>query len=288
MLIDETPDFNVSDEEVEQILAGAEKEGPTGLVEETEETPVEVAAETKVEQKLAPKVEPPKEQEFEFVHNGRQVKAPLSQIIKWAQQGYDYPQKMERFNKERQQIEQLKSTYAPIDEWVKANPDKWDRLQAAIHAEKQEIPADHPLVQKLKQYDDFINEIKSEKQAVQVKQEDEALDREIKSIQEKYKDLDWGSLDDHGRNREQKVLAHATEHGFSSFKAAFLDLYHEELLLAAETRAKEQLAATKEKQVKTGLLPSNTSKAAPKLSAPQVKGKHYPTTQEILAELGIQ
>jgi hypothetical protein len=283
-MLEDTPDFNVSDEEVDQLLADSEKTGPTISDEPTDEV-IETAP---VVEKQPLKVEPPKEQEFEFVHNGRQIKAPLSQLIKWAQQGYDYPQKMERFNKERQSIESIKNTYAPIDEWVKANPDKWDRLQAAINAEQQEIPSDHPLVQKLKQYDDFIAEIKNERQSAQVKQEDQALDQEIKSIQEKHKDLDWVSVDETGRTREQRVLAHATQHGFQTFKAAFLDLHHEDLIRAAETRAKEQVAATKEKQVKSGLLPGKTSQAAPKFNAPQEKGKHYPTTQEILSELGIQ
>lgn len=259
-------------------------------VEAPAETPEPVKAAPVVEAKPAPVVPETKvEQLFEFTHNGKQIKAPLSQLIKWGQQGYDYAQKMAEFKPKQEAIAQLESTYKPIDEWVKQNPEKWEKLQAVIKAEKEgygDLPPDHPLLQKLNQFETIANEWKSEREQARTKLEDEKLDQEVKSIQEKYKDLDWASVDDSGRTREQRVYAHAVENNIPTFKAAFFDLYHEDLLTAAETRAKEQFAASKEKSAKTGLL-STQVKAPITLKTPTNKSKHYESTETILAELGL-
>lgn len=293
----ENPDlnFDVSDTEVDELMSkfGDEADGPSPMQVEEEVTETQEAKPVETAKAETPKAEAKPEQnvnqEFEFVHNGKPIKAPLSQIIKWAQQGYDYPQKMAEFNKHRESIQALESSYKPIDEWVRANPDKWEKLQAVIQSEKEgygDLPADHPILQKLNQYDQFINEVKTERETAKTKQEDQELDQEVQSIREKYKDLDWATVDDSGRTREQRVYAHAVENNIRKFKTAFLDLYHEDLLTAAETRAKEQLAANKERQAKSGLLPNKAAPAT--LSAPKTNGKHYPTTDEILAEMGIK
>lgn len=238
-------------------------------------------------------VEQAKEQEFEYNYKGRMIREPLSMILKRASQGYDYSQQMASINQKAESIGQLESQYKPIDEWVRANPDKWEKLQSVIKAEQQgygDLPADHPILQKLSQFESVIEEIKQEKIAAKEAKEDQELNAEIKSIQEKYKDLDWKSVDANGRDRAQSVLAHAVEHGFRTFKTAFLDLYHEDLLRSAETRAREQFAAQKEKQSKTGLL--TAKQLAPtvgkNLTQPKKNTKSYPGTNEILQELGIQ
>ena len=197
---------------------------------------------------------------------------------------------MEALKRQREELSTIESTYKPIDEWVRANPDKWEKLQAAI-AESQDqvnLPPNHPLMQKLSHVESFIDQLRQEKLQTQYKQEDQELDNEIKSIREKYKDLDWSSLDAQGRDREQAVLAHANQHGFKTFRTAFLDLYHDDLLKSAETRAREQFAAEKEKKAKSGLLqtgaPSKLSLSTPK----KTNSKSYPGTDDILAELGLK
>lgn len=291
----ETPelDFGVDDAEIEALTK--ETEGPSEILDTPAVENVEVPVETKqaAPVAIAPKTpvvpEAKVDQHFEFTVNGRQVKAPLSQIIKWAQQGHDYPQRMAELNKQRESILAMEKSYKPIDEWVRNNQDKWEKLQAVIKAEQQGVGSELPphILQTLQKYDQKFQELEQEKQAAKHKQEDSQLDQEIQSIREKYKDLDWATADIYGRSAmEVKVLEHASQNKFRNFKTAFLDLYHDDLLKAAETRGKEQLAATKERQAKTGLLPVKS--AAPELKRPQSKGKHYQSTHEILEELGLK
>jgi hypothetical protein len=292
----EEHDFGVTDNEVEDLynkFGSDEVDGPSVAADAEEETPLETSATPKAEETEAKapaperiKAEAPPELEYEFTHNGKPIKAPLSKILKWAQQGYDYPQRVAELNKQRETIHALEQQYRPIDEWVQNNQDKWDKLQAVIKAE-QEGTVDLPpqVVEKLNKYDQYFKQLEERELQAKVQAEDQALDQEIKSIQDKYKDLDWVSIDDSGRTREQKVLAHAAEQGFKTFKSAFLDLYHEDLLNLRETKAKEELAAKKERDSKQGLL----AKQAPKTvqRSKQSNGKAYPDTADILEEFGI-
>ena len=296
----ENQNEEVSDAEVDALYEkfGQETDGPT-ISEDTQEiasatpdvteTLVSDPQLTKNQETVTKPATPQLEPEHEFSFNGQTIRAPLSKILKWAQQGYDYPQQMAKINQRSAEITGIEQTYKPIDEWVRANPDKWERLQAVIHAEQQgygDLPADHPVLKKLQEVDSFISELKNEKLTAQHRQEDQALDQEIKSIQEKYKDLDWASVDADGRTREQKVLSHASQHGFKTFKTAFLDLYHEDLIKSAETKARESYAATKEREKKSGLL--GKSQALDLKPAQKTKTQNYESTESILRELGIR
>lgn len=90
------------------------------------------------------KEEPQKEapltkDDYEFVHNGKSVKASREQILKWAQMGYDRPQFQQKFNQERQKWEsdraqwqqnhQKWAPYQQIDEWAKQNPTQWQQIE---------------------------------------------------------------------------------------------------------------------------------------------------------------
>jgi len=282
---------DVTDDEVDALMSkyGNDADGPTPSDPiEGEQVAPEVAT---VAAPVVP-VAPPKEQEYEYNYKGRLIKEPLSMILKRASQGYDYAQTMNEVKQQREQAQEMASNYEPIDTWVRDNPDKWEKLQSVIQAEKDgygDLPADHPLLQRLTKFEGVIDKYEKKLKAEETSKEDNALDTEIKSIQEKYKDLDWVSVGDNGRAREQNVLSHANLHGFKTFKAAFLDLYHDDLIKGAETRAREQFAAQKEKQSKTGLLSAKLS--APKigdgLTKPTKQTKSYPSTEEILTELGI-
>lgn len=285
----DTPQVDVTDEEIDRLVGDAEHDGPT-MPDETPEAVESVeAAPVQAPEPVAPAAPPP-EPLHEFTHNGRAIKAPLSQILKWSSQGYDYSQKMASFNKEREAITAMEGQYKPIDEWVRANPDKWDRLQAVIKAEESGAVDLPPAVaEKLHKLEQFVQETQKERDETKQRAADEALDREVQSFREKYKELDWTSVDPiDGRTREQKVYAHAAEHGLTTFKTAFFDLYHEDLVKSAETRARESFAKEKERNVKAGILPSKGAPASTKLSqAPQTKTKNYQDTESILKELGI-
>lgn len=282
--------YGVSDTEVDDLLNkfdSDESSGPT-ITEDPAESPtdeIQTKPEAPIETKI--KAEAPPELEYEFTHNGRPIKAALSKILKWAAQGYDYPQKMAEFTKQRESITALQEQYEPMDKWARENPDKWERVQTLIKAE-QEGTVDLPpeIVQKLQKYDQFIENLEKKEAETRQQAEDQQLEQEITSIREKYKDLDWISADESGKTREQRVLMHAAENNFPTFKAAFLDLFHDDLLSVAQTKAKEELAANKERNAKQGLLATKQAPSGLKREASS-SGKQYPKTEDILQELGI-
>lgn len=273
---------------------------------ESEEQFVEAKPEPKQATPTAPEAQPQAEPEYEYEWSGQKIKAPLSQLLKKASMGHDYAQKMGELNKQREQFtqeyklsQQLKEQFGPVDEWVRANPQKWEKLQAVIEAEKAghgDLDVNHPLFQELQHLKRQLNEaimptiqsMQEEKTRIQHEAEDKALNDEIQSIREKYKDLDWATLDEHGRSREMRVLKHASENGFKTFKSAFFDLYHDDLEKRAEERGKGSVANEKAKQAKTGLLGKVQAPTPSLTKAANTKNKSYnDLTREALEELGL-
>ena len=271
-------------------------------------TPKETAAPEKVAATPAPT-----DPEYEYTWSGQKIKEPLSKILQKASMGHDYSQKMQafksdqqklsseqqKFNEERSTVEKLKSEYGSIDEWVKQNPDKWGKLQAIVDAEQKgygDLPADHPLLKELNQLKSeltgrvlpFIQEKEQEKIKLQHAKEDEAFAADIKSIRDKYKDLDWDNGDEQGRNMESRVLDHGVKHGFKSFRAAFLDLNAEHIEKLAETRGRESLSNERIKNAKLGLLGKTSAPMNGVKKAVNLKQKSYDElAREGLEEFGI-
>jgi len=259
-------------------------------------------------QEAAPQVPatPQAEPEYEYDWNGQKVKAPLSAVLKKASMGHDYAQKMAEFNRQRESFgeeyklsQQLKEQFGPVDEWVRSNPDKWEKLQAVIQAEKSghaDLDVNHPLFQELQSLKKQLNEsimptiqqMNEEKTRIKYEAEDKTLSDEIQSIQEKYKDLDWALQDEFGRSREMRVLKHASENGFKTFKSAFFDLYHDDLEKRAEERGKGSVQNDRLRQAKTGLLGKTQAPTQGLSKASNTKNKSYnDLTREALEELGL-
>lgn len=231
--------------------------------------------------------QPDTKQTLEFTHNGKQVKGTLEQVLKWAQQGYDYPQKMQqlnqqtnRWNAEKQQWEQKWGQYKQIDEYAKTNPQWWntvkqqwetrgttpqttEQTQAGNQPDRyqQEIQA---LKDQLAQVAQPVQQYLTLQQQEQVKGEDLALDNEIKSIRDKYKDLDLDAIDESGKSLEFRVLEHASQHGIKSFQTAFRDLCHDQILANAQQQAKLNVASEVQKNSRLGVLGKSPT--------PQTKG----------------
>jgi hypothetical protein len=240
--------------------------------------------------------------EFTFNWNGKEIKAPREKALQWAQQGYDYAQKMAEFNRRHSEFENIRkehdqrfSIYQTIDDYAKQNPEWWNQIQQAYQARKQGGSAgdDSSAVpdwvnQKLNQYDQFIHSLKEKEAAQQRASEDSHLDSEIKSIRETYKDLDWDSPNETGMGLEQRVLDHALKNGIQSFRAAFRDYNHEHLVKLAEDRAKENTNKELQKRTKQGLLGQSSTPKKGIQPAEGVKNKSWNELErEALAELGI-
>lgn len=260
-----------------------------------------------------PKAQPEKDPvdndlNFEFKHNGKTVKATREQMLKWAQQGYNYPQLLQKFNQEkstwektRQQAEAQYGQYQQIDQWAKQNPQAWQQLQhlyqqlqtgqitqgqynQQTQAVQNQAQAQNP--QSFAQLDPQIaqkfNEVSEFVQSEKEKAEDRELDQEIQSIRAKHKDLDWESLDENGKSLEARVLEHATELGTKKFSVAFKDLLHDELLARAQAQAKQQVSKGIQQKTRLGLLSESSTPKKPGFS--QAKDPKKQTYEELARE----
>lgn len=232
------------------------------------------------------------------------MKVPFTdeRVKQWASMGYDYATNMAEFNKtrtqfetERKQIEALKSEYGPVDEYVKKNPDFWQHVLQTWQQKQSNMDPNNPLASELQKVKEeltgikqFKEELSQERQIQKIQSEDKALDEDIRSIQAKYKDLDWKNRDESGKTLEYKVMEYAMQNKIGSFKTAFHDFYHDHLVKYKEERAKE--SATKEIQSKSkqGLLGKSPTPTKMLTQAQDTKGKSYDQlTKEALKELGI-
>src|SRR4051812_11954809 len=110
-----------ADEQVEETFDSLEsKSGPT-------QPPIE-------KETAAPPATTPKEYEINF--RGQTIKAPIDKIIRWAQSGYDAPNKIGELNKqletlktEQQKWQGIQQKYAPVDEYFSKNPDAWKHVE---------------------------------------------------------------------------------------------------------------------------------------------------------------
>jgi hypothetical protein len=283
--------------DVDGLLAGGESEAPEIPMgdEPAESTQAPAQGEKSAAQQAA---------ELAFTWNGKQIKVPLGdpKATQWLSQGYDYAQKMQafkrdqaEFERQRQAIAELESRYKPVEEYYSQNPDRWQYVNQQYEALKNGQNASDPIAQKiqfleskLSQTDQFIQNLQNEKLVQQRQQEDQALDQEVRSIQEEFKDLDWSTPDADGKPLEIRVLEHAHKIGTKSFRAAFRDLNHEHLLKLAEERAKENVVKEQQKKTKLGLLGQSQAPKKGITNAEDFKNKSYDDLiDEAIAELGL-
>lgn len=241
-------------------------------------------------------------QEIEFTANGKPIKVPYTdpRIKQWASQGYDYAQRMALINQEREAFLNEKKVYderfKPIDDYVKENPSWWDHVQKQWE-QRETFQADpnnpftkeiSSLRNELKELKQFKQEFVTQKQAEQQAREDAELDQEIKSMRGEYPDIDFNAHDQNGKTLEARVIDHGIKNGFKTFKSAFRDFYHDELLKRAEERGKESIVKDQQKKTKLGLLGKTQAPTKSVQNAQDHRGKTYDDLKrEALDELGI-
>jgi hypothetical protein len=242
----------------------------------------------------------PTPKEYTFDWNGKQIKAPEDKVIKWAQQGYDYSQKMQEFNKSKTDYEGQIGPYKMVDEYAKQNPEWWKHVLSQYEAREAEKTQGAEgqdastegvpdwLKTELNELKQFKTEYLSEKQAATQAKEDSTLTEEVQSIQKTYKDLDWKSANETGHTLEQQVLKHMTDKGIGNFKTAFRDYKHDQLLKLELERGKEMATKELQKRTKLGLLGETPTPTKGIRDAQAVKNKTYgDLLEEAKAELGI-
>lgn len=227
--------------------------------------------------------------EDEIDYGGKKIKGTREQILKWAQMGYDRPQWAQRFNQEKQTWEKQRAdwekswgAYREIDEWAAKNPDAWKHIEQSWqnrHAlgapagivggtGTAGVPGADPAQAFFRQFEERfaprfekmeneLTAISKERIAAKERQEDDALTQEIGELREKYPDLLAETLDENGNSPERRVMLHAGQIGTNSFRVAFRDLFHDELVQRAASQGKIAVAKGIQDKTKLGVLGSS-------------------------------
>ncbi len=233
-------------------------------------------------------------QEFEFEYKGQKIKAPITdpRIKTWLQQGYDYGQQTSALKKDREAWESERKQYDPykrIDDFAKQNPDWWAEVERAYQARMQGARAmpgspASPELEAIKQELEGIKQFKSDFEARQQqdreRQEDSALDKEVQSIRDQFKDLDWNKPDESGMTLEQRVIKHGMDMGLDGskpghFRAAFRDYKHDHLAKLAEERGKASQSKELQKRTRLGIIGTSPTPKKGLQPAEGIKNKSY-------------
>lgn len=277
---------NMNDQDVEKLLENLNAPEPERAMSSAPEG--EVSREAPVEQPQQPSWDP---KPWEFDWNGKKI-APdhPDKLKKWASQGYDYAQKMESFKQKQAEVDRIKneySKYKTIDDYVKQDPKWWEHVEESYN---NRLASEDPIVQrvngmlqeKLAPFEQLIAQKQEQETQAKIQKEDETLQGEIKSIRERYKDLDFDTPDAEGKSLEYKILEHGSRHGFPSFKGAFLDFYHDQLEKMWESRGREAISKDSEKRQKLGLSSTNATPKRKSTDDFDIRGKSY---NQILDEI---
>ena len=220
-----------------------------------------------IQQENAPKqpeaAPAPKVEEYSFIHNGKEIKADRDKLIRWAQQGYDAPnrlgemnKKLQEYTKKEAQLKEWEQKYAPVQDFVQKNPEFYQKYLAEVEQQRAQIPVAvlDPLKQEIDQLKNGFQTLEQERAAEKARQEDEIYQKEVGEIKKQYPKVDFDSKDQSGQSLEYRVLQYAIENGIKKFTTAFRDYYHDNLLKMAEETAKEKAIASKQRSVRQGIL----------------------------------
>lgn len=243
--------------------------------------------------------------EFTFKVNGKEIKANRDNVLRWAQQGYEAPNKIGELNKkieswtqkeqewkaQQEQIKAYKEKYEQVDEYVKQNPQWWNTVQEQFKSTQQQGQINDPRLDSLMKEVDSLKQVantyQERVQQQQAQQEDAKYIESFNAIQKQYPKIDFVTPDETGKNLEYKVLEFAHKEGIKEFTTAFKAFHHDELVKLAQEEAKSKIVTDRQSKTKLGIL-GISSTPTPRVTD-SVKGKSYNDIQaEILQEYGLK
>lgn len=246
--------------------------------------------------------------QFEFDWNGQKVRPDSMDKAKlWMQQGHNYSQRAAELNRRQAEFDnqfkdwqgkqQHYSRYDEVDKFARENPQWWEYVEKQF-AERDQFGQPQvdpgiqnllkPLQEKISQYDSLFGQLQQERQQEVIQKEDQALDAEISEIRSKHPNIDLNAVDETGKTLEQRILTHAMENGINTFRAAFRDYLHDQLVQTAKADGLQNEAKGKQIATKQGLLGKTQTPRKEVQPVQNVRGKSYDAiTQEIFQEFGI-
>jgi hypothetical protein len=186
----------------------------------------------------------------------------------WMSQGRHFSQNQAKINQERAAIEAERAKltgyqrYQQIDDFVQTAEGQkwWDSVQNAwntralppeVDPNMQSVVA--PLLEQLNELKSWRESTLKDQEAAKAQQEDKALIDQVQATREKFANIDFDAIDESGKTLEIRVLEHADQTGIASFRAAFLDYYHEPLLSISKADSQVSAAKTKEAEARQGI-----------------------------------
>ena len=214
--------------------------------------------------------------QLEYTANGKTIKEDVATILKRASQGYNYAQ-LSHEQKERQkmldiQAQKSASTdekWSKFESYAKENPKWYDHWNTAWQ-ERGNIsqgtqPSDNAggfddsrltalLEQKLEPMRDFMTRQQAQSDQMQVREQDQALDQEMKETRAAFPSIDFDSSDpETGKTLQWQVLEFANKRGMG-FDDAFKVFYHDKLIATRMEDEKTKWAKDQESNQRKGIL----------------------------------
>lgn len=245
---------------------------------------------------------------WEFDHNGRKVLPDSQEKAKtWMSQGYNYSQRMAEMNRRQDELakqgERYKGfdRYGEVDAYAKQNPDWWKFVEEQWQTRSQQpaaggaaLPPElEGVLKPLQQEIETLRAWREEQLSATAKQEeqrhDEALSKDIESIRDANPTIDFDAVDQSGTTLEGRILKHAAEIGTTSFRAAFRDYLHDQLLESSKAAKLAADAKTPDKLKAAGILGTSPTPRRAAAAPVNVKGRSWDdVAKDAMDDLGIQ
>lgn len=280
-----------TEESADELLSDLEKPAPEMAMEQPS---------TEGVQQATPAAQSQAAQEYAIKYGGKEIKAPLDKIIRWAEQGYEAPQKIGELNKQIESwktkeatLKELESKYKTVDDYARENPEWFKHIHSDYENrmnQRQQDPGSQEVMQLKSMYEQqksVLDSLVQDRENARIKNEDQKYMETFEEIKKQYPKIDFLSADHSGKTLEYKVLEYANQNKINNFKTAFKDFHFDELMKLKEEETKENLAKQKQANTKLGILGINPT-PSPKSKAGYSKGKNYSDMEkEALYELGL-
>lgn len=216
---------------------------------------------------------------LEYTANGKTVSEDIATILKRASQGYNYAQsahelkeKQRLVDSQAQEATQISEKWSKFEKYAKENPKWYDHWNTAWENRANPVGNEQApeggiddnrltalLEQKLEPIREFITRQQSEQQTMQIREQDQALDQEIKETRAANPSIDFDHSDaETGKTLQWQVLEFANERGMG-FQDAFKVFYHDKLLSTKMEEEKAKWAKDQEANAKRGIIGTSST-----------------------------
>jgi len=230
---------------------------------------------------------------LEYTANGKKVSEDIATILQRASKGYNYAQlahdlkqREQHVSSQSQQAAQINEKWSKFETYAKENP-KWYDHWTRAWEQREQLPVDGAgdstqmggvddsrltalLEQKLEPIREFITKQQAQSEQLQLREQDQALDQEIKETRNEFPSIDFDKSDpESGKTLQWQVLEFANERNMG-FRDAFKVFYHDKLIATRLEEEKAKWAGEHKANMRRGILgeskPSQAKTSQPDFS----------------------